>query len=138
MLDSLGVAHLADRIYTELSGGERQLVLIARAFCQEPEVLVMDEPTSNLDFGNQFRVLQQVRALRDRGMAVVMTTHVPDHVFHCAAKVVLLYPGREYSCGEANLVVTGETLYRAYGIQVQIVQSATGPQSQSCACIPVG
>jgi len=88
-LAALGVAHLRDRIYPEISGGERQLVLIARALAQEPRLLVMDEPTASLDFGNQLRVLDQISALAKRGMAVVLSTHDPDHVFLCGDRAAL-------------------------------------------------
>lgn len=71
-LDRLAIASLAHRPYTELSGGERQMVLIARALAQRPAVLIMDEPTASLDYGNQMRVLDQVRALADGGMAIVV------------------------------------------------------------------
>ncbi|HSQ42067.1 MAG TPA: ABC transporter ATP-binding protein [Fibrobacteraceae bacterium] len=136
-LETLGIAHLAERVYTELSGGERQLVLVARALCQRPDLLVMDEPTSNLDFGNQFRVLQQVCALRDKGMAVIMTTHVPDQVFQCDAQVVFLYPGREFSYGPAEQVVTRETLRRAYALEVQIAQPMLDSGEEVRVCVPV-
>jgi iron complex transport system ATP-binding protein len=78
MLGAVGIRHLAGRPYTQVSGGERQLTLIARALAQEPSILVMDEPTASLDFGNQVRVLGEVRALARRGIAVIMSTHDPD------------------------------------------------------------
>jgi iron complex transport system ATP-binding protein len=93
-LDSLGAAALAPRVYVELSGGERQLVLVARALAQEPRLLVMDEPTSNLDFGNQIRLLDQVATLGSRGIAVLMSTHHPDHARRVASRVVLLKGGQ--------------------------------------------
>ena len=77
----MGIAHLADAIYTRISGGERQLVLIARALAQEARMVVMDEPTANLDFGNQVRVLERIRALAADGIGVLLSTHDPDHAF---------------------------------------------------------
>lgn len=90
-LARLSVGHLAARPVTELSGGERQLVLIARALVQEARALILDEPTASLDFGNQARVLEEVRALAVRdGLAVLMTTHQPDHALLVADRVMLL------------------------------------------------
>src|SRR4030095_13678221 len=87
MLDLLGIVHLADQPYTEISGGERQITLVARALAQEPKILVMDEPTASLDFGNQVRVLSEIKALAGRGIAVILSTHDPDQAFLCAHRV---------------------------------------------------
>jgi iron complex transport system ATP-binding protein len=87
-LDSLGIAHLTDRSFTQISGGERQLVLIARALAQQPTLLMMDEPTSNLDLGNQVQVLRQIRAMAAAGLAIVMISHTPDHAFAVAIRGV--------------------------------------------------
>ena len=115
-LDQMGAAALAPRIYTELSGGERQLVLIARALAQEPRLLVMDEPTASLDFGNQIRVLDQVAALRRRGMAVLMSTHHPDHARHVADRVVLIKHGRKVGEGPPTTALTTAVLSELYDI----------------------
>ncbi|MBE7245466.1 MAG: ABC transporter ATP-binding protein, partial [Actinomycetospora chiangmaiensis] len=83
-LATLGIGHLADKVYTEISGGERQLALIARALSGAPRLLIMDEPTASLDFGNQARVLGQVRRLARAGIAVMFSTHDPGHALACA------------------------------------------------------
>jgi len=93
IIESLGIAYLKDDIYTEISGGERQLVLIARALTQKPKILIMDEPTSNLDFGNQVRVLKHIKRLAERNIGVIMTSHFPNHAFMASTKVLAL--GRE-------------------------------------------
>ena len=120
-LDALGIAHLGDRPYPEMSGGERQLALVARALAQEPAILVMDEPTASLDFGNQVRVLAHVQALARRGIAVVLSTHDPDQAFLCADLVALLHEGRLGHLGPAADVITSETLRATYGVDVEIV-----------------
>ena len=79
MLERMGISGLRDEIYTQISGGERQLVLIARALTQQTDYLLMDEPTSNLDFGNQIRVLKEIRKLADEGMGICLTSHYPEH-----------------------------------------------------------
>lgn len=93
-LDQMGIASLADRIYTEISGGERQLALIARALAQEPAVMVMDEPTASLDFGNQIRVLDYIQTMRGQGMGILLCTHQPDHALRIADRIVLLKHGK--------------------------------------------
>jgi len=120
-LDSLGIGHLADRPYPEMSGGERQLALVARALAQEPSILVMDEPTASLDFGNQVRVLSHVQALARRGIAVVLSTHDPDQAFLCADRVALLHDGRLAHLGPTAEVVTPATLRETYGVEVEVV-----------------
>ena len=120
-LEALGIAHLADRPYPEMSGGERQLALIARAVAQEPTILIMDEPTASLDFGNQVRVLAHVQSLAGRGIAVVLSTHDPDQAFLCADLVALLREGRLARLGPAAEVITPATLHDAYGVDVEVV-----------------
>jgi iron complex transport system ATP-binding protein len=121
-LDIIGAGHLRDRIYTEVSGGERQMVLIARALAQEPQFLVMDEPSSNLDYGNQIRLLLLVRQLAEkRRIGVVMSSHFPNHAFLCASRVGLLQDGRLLALGESDNVMTEAGLERLYGIPIDIV-----------------
>ena len=90
MLDRFGIAHLADRPYTMISGGERQLALLARALAQEPQFVVLDEPTASLDFGNQGRVMREIRALGASGHGVLFTTHDPNHAMRAADRACLL------------------------------------------------
>ncbi|WP_342152803.1 ABC transporter ATP-binding protein [Methylorubrum sp. SB2] len=133
-LTLLGIGHLSDRVYTEISGGERQLALIARALAGEPRLLVMDEPTASLDFGNQARVLGQVRRLSEHGIAVVLSTHDPGHAFLCADRVALLHGGRLAGLGAPAETVTPETLRLLYGVEVAVVPL---PQSGRAVCAPV-
>lgn len=119
MLELLGITHLAERAYTDLSGGERQLALIARALAQGARTLVMDEPATGLDYGHQIRLIERVRGLARDGYAVLMTTHHPEHALMAATRVALLADGRIAADGAPQAVVTPAAIARLYGIQVQ-------------------
>ncbi|MBS7789022.1 ABC transporter ATP-binding protein [Roseococcus sp. SDR] len=120
-LDRLSIAHLADRPVTELSGGERQLVLVARALAQGGRAIILDEPTASLDFGNQALVLREVRALARRdGLAVLMTTHQPDHALLLADAVMLVAQGGAQGPAPPEALITPETLRAAYGVEAAI------------------
>ena len=135
-LERLGISHLADKLYTQISGGERQMALIARSLAQEPEVLVMDEPTASLDYGNQVRVLRQISQLVKEGISVIMTTHFPDHAFLCATKVGLIT--REWvRFGTPDEVVTEDSLKETYGVDVRIVKEHTCKCGTLKGCIPI-
>lgn len=119
-LDLLEIAHLGERPFTAISGGERQMVLIARALAQEPAMIVMDEPTASLDFGNQARVLECIRSLSASGLAVVLSTHDPGHAFACSDKVALMKKGRLVAYGTPTDVVTADSLKNLYGVDVAV------------------
>jgi iron complex transport system ATP-binding protein len=131
-LARLGIAALADRDYTRLSGGQRQLVLIARALAQSAPVIVMDEPTASLDFGNQVLVLREVARLAASGLAVVLSTHDPDHAFAVAHQVALLHEGALIASGPPTAVLTPQRLAQVYGITVTVERLAGG----QTVCVP--
>ena len=118
----MGVTHLRDTVYTDISGGERQLVMIARALAQEPQLLVMDEPTASLDYGNMIRVMDKIRSLRDKGFGVIMTTHSPDQAFMCESTVALLRRHAPLIYGFAAEVITQKNMKSAYGVDVKIIE----------------
>src|SRR5215475_7511362 len=136
MLALLGIAHLAARPYTEISGGERQLTLIARALAQQPAILVMDEPTASLDFGNQVRVLAEVEQLAQRGIGVMLSTHDPDHAFLCAQRVALLHHGRLARLGPPEDVITRESLREVYGVDVTVIEATRSDGRSARVCVP--
>ncbi len=136
-MERLGIAHLAATPVTEMSGGERQLVLLARALAQQAACLVMDEPTASLDFGNQARVLQQVRALaRREGLAVLMSTHHPDHALMVADAVMLLRRGELLGPDEPAGMVTAARLRDAYGVEATVASLPT-PGGARWVCVPL-
>jgi iron complex transport system ATP-binding protein len=131
-LESLGIAQLADKPVTEISGGERQLALVARALAQQPRLLVLDEPTASLDFGNQVRVLQKMTALARSGIAVLFSSHDPDHAFLCATRALLLAEGRVLEAGAPREVIRADTLERMYRVSVRVVPLPGGMHT----CLP--
>ena len=129
---ALGIESLAERVVTELSGGERQLAVIARALAQGARALVLDEPTASLDFGNQVRVLRQIARLAAEGYAVVFSTHDPGQAFLAASRVLLLAQGGALRQGTPDEVITGENLRAVYGVEVRVA-TVDGAR----ACLPV-
>jgi ABC-type cobalamin/Fe3+-siderophores transport system ATPase subunit len=121
-LDYLGILHMASARYTEISGGERQLVLIARALAQQAQWLILDEPAANLDLGNQIKVFRAIDELAKTGLGVLMTTHVPDHAFLHATRVVLMSEGRILAMDTPANALTEPMLLKAYGVQVSVVE----------------
>ena len=136
MLDLLGIVHLTDQPYTEISGGERQITLVARALAQEPKILVMDEPTASLDFGNQVRVLSEIKALASRGIAVILSTHDPDQAFLCAHRVAILHNGRLAHLGLPHEVITSANLRTIYGVDVEVRSVERGNGETLRVCVP--
>jgi len=125
-LERMGISALAGELYTELSGGQRQLVLIARALAQQAQILVLDEPTANLDFSNQVLVLNHVRELARSGFGVLMTTHFPDFAFLCASRVALLKRGRILAMDGPEATLTEALLEEAYETPLRVVDAGQG------------
>ncbi|HEX3915626.1 MAG TPA: ABC transporter ATP-binding protein [Steroidobacteraceae bacterium] len=120
-LEQVGLRHLKSRPYTELSGGERQLVLLARTLVQQPAVILLDEPTAHLDFKNQVRSLERIGALAGQGVTMIMTSHDPNHAFLFPGRAALMQPGGAITVGPAAQVVTDASLSGAYGIGVSVL-----------------
>jgi iron complex transport system ATP-binding protein len=117
-LARLGITQLSGRLFTELSGGQRQLCLIARALVQEATLIVMDEPDTGLDYGNQWRLIALVRELAAEGRAFLLSTHHPEHALNGASRALLLHDGRVVATGEPAAVVSAAHIDRLYGLRV--------------------
>lgn len=136
-LERMRLGPLAASIYTRVSGGERQLTLIARALAQEAAFIVMDEPTANLDFGNQVRVLEHIQALARSGIGVLLSTHDPDQAFLCATRVAMLHGGRLAHLGVPETVITPESLKHIYGVDVTVTRVSLGGSGERRVCVPL-
>lgn len=124
-LERLGIAALADRDSTRISGGQRQLALIARALAQQARVIVMDEPTASLDLGNRILVLETIRSLSADNLAVVLSTHEPEHAFVVADHVAIL-AANGFLTGPVESVMTSDELSRLYRVDLVVEKTASG------------
>lgn len=120
-LERMRIAHLRDKAYTEISGGERQQVTIARVITQQPQIILLDEPTAHLDYGNQYRVVQMVKQLASEGYALIMTTHNPDHAIILNGKVAILNREGVLGVGQAAETLSKDTLSSLYGLEIKTV-----------------
>ena len=124
-LDKLGITSLAERNCTQISGGQRQLALIARALAQRTRIVVMDEPTASLDLGNRILVLDTIRRLAESGLAIVLSTHEPEHAFVVADRVAILGKDR-FVTGPVEAVMTSQELSQLYGVALNVEQTPSG------------
>jgi iron complex transport system ATP-binding protein len=131
-METVGLVHLSERPCNSVSGGEWQLALIARALVQEPQILLLDEPTSHLDLGNQMKILRVIKQLAGNGMTIVMASHFPDHAFLVANRVAILKEGQMSQMGAPEDVITEESLRSTYGVQVRII--TLGDEGRQKAC----
>ncbi len=121
-LHKVGISHLADRCFHRLSGGEQQLVLLARALVQDAPCLMLDEPTANLDFGNQLLVLEQARSLAREGYTVIQTTHNPEQSYQYSDRILAIQNGTVLTEGHPREVLTAQTMEQLYGVQVDVLR----------------
>ena len=119
-LHELGIENLADRPYTEISGGERQKAMIARAIVSKPRAVLFDEPTAHLDYGSQLLVLRIIKSLSQKGYVVVITTHNPDHALLLGGTAALMDDSGALTAGRAERIVTQDNLSRIYQADVQL------------------
>ena len=125
VMKELGIEDIAGTSYNKISGGQRQLVLIARTLCQQPQVILFDEPTSHLDFKNQAIVMKTLQRLSEKGMTIVMTSHFPSHAWQVGTKVVLMGNKGIIAQGTPEEIMTEDNLSDMYGVRVRIVNKQT-------------
>ncbi|WP_448871047.1 ABC transporter ATP-binding protein [Desulfobulbus propionicus] len=134
-MDRLDILKLKDRPYTEISGGERQLAMIARSIAQGAGIFIMDEPVNGLDYGNQMRLLADISGLAGEGLTFIMTTHFPDHALMTADRVILFNHGAVIADGRPGKVITRESLRDLYRIEVNVA-AIPGANGTARVCIP--
>jgi len=132
-MERMGVAHLRDRGCVNISGGERQLALIARAMVQQAKILVMDEPSANLDYGNKMRVMQTVKRLSKEGYTVFQSTHDPDQAYLYSDQILALYQGAVLADGTPKDVMTDKLISKLYGVDVEVCSMR---QDEVRVCVP--
>jgi iron complex transport system ATP-binding protein len=136
-LDMVGMSHLRNKPYTQISGGERQLVLVARTIAQQPDVILLDEPTSHLDLRNQTLILQMINRLAQQGLCVMMSSHLPNHALLFSSKVALMNGNGILALGKPDDVIDEESLGEIYGIEVKILTGRHGEGSDEIKfCMP--
>ena len=132
----LGIEHLAERGVNEISGGERQLTMLARAIAQNAKMMIMDEPTANLDYGNQQLVLKNMKKLTRQGYTVIFSTHNPEHALHYASHVLVLKDHRIVAEGEAEKTLSETLIKDIYGLESKILHTQVDGRTVT-SCIPV-
>lgn len=136
VLEQLEIGHLRLRGYENLSGGEQQLVLLARALAQDARILIMDEPTANLDLGNQFRVMNHVLQLSKQGYTILFSTHHPEQASLYASRILALSEGAMLIDGPLSLL-TQERLTQLYNVPISLRHVDYDGQ-QIVTCLPLG
>ncbi len=131
-LKTIGIESLAKRAFGELSGGQKQMVLLARALTQETNTFIMDEPVSGLDYGNQIRLLEMINELSAKGYTFLKTTHYPDHAILVSSRVVVMDEGTIIANGTSDEVITSDMMQGIYGINANIIE-----HNSKQWCIPV-
>jgi iron complex transport system ATP-binding protein len=128
-LESVGLADYRERPYTQLSGGERQLVLIARGLAQQCRILLLDEPDAHLDLNNQQRVMERVVRLAANGLAFIITSHVPNNALHYADRVLLMKRGAALAHGAPADILTEQLLSAAYELPIDVIRDGELPRA---------
>lgn len=137
-IDRLGISHISDSLYNELSGGQKQMVLLARALTQDAKILIMDEPTANLDYSNQVKMLETIKQLVNEGYGILMTSHFPDHAFLTESRVILMKGGKKLYDGNPDEIITTESLTNLYQTNVEVSEINIKAYEKSIkVCVPI-
>ena len=137
-MEMLGILDINDSLYNELSGGQKQMILLARAIVQDSQIIIMDEPTANLDYSNQLKMLATIKSLSKKGYGILMTSHFPDHAFLTDSRVILMQDGRKLYDGRADDVVTTKTLTELYKTDVEVSKARSICLNKDVkVCIPI-
>jgi iron complex transport system ATP-binding protein len=131
-LSKIGISNLANRPFGQLSGGQKQMVLLARALTQEVDTFIMDEPVSGLDYGNQIRLLELISDLSRQGYTFLKTTHYPDHALLVSSRVVVMNDKKIIADGKPDEVITSEMINEVYGIGANLIK-----HEEYIRCLPV-
>lgn len=138
VMQRLEITHLAHKVFQQMSGGEKQMVLVARALAQKSRILIMDEPTANLDYGNQVKILKIIKSLAEEGYSILMTSHFPDHAFLACTNVVLMRDGVIMAQGSPESIVTTENLTMLYQTPVCVAEAAVSKEAlMTKVCVPL-
>lgn len=134
----LQIEDLKDKFFNQMSGGEKQMLLIARAIAQKSKIIVMDEPTASLDYGNQVKILKVIKDLAKEGYSILMTSHYPDHAFLACNKVALLKGGSILGIGHPSDIVTTKTLTSLYETDVLVADAKLPKDYEDVkVCVPI-
>ena len=136
IIADMGLADIAERPYTQLSGGQQQQVLIARVLAQTPQLIIMDEPTNHLDYGHQLKALKMIKKLTEEGYSVIFTTHTPDHALLMGGTTAILHMGGKLTVGPAGQIVSEDTLYGLYGVPL-FLDYARKARRTACVAPPI-
>lgn len=136
-MEKLRIVRLANEKYTTLSGGQRQMVLIARAICQDANVFVMDEPGASLDYANQQLLVNTIVELAQQGYAIILSTHSPEHFLSSAHKVLLMQNGETKAFGTPEAAITSPVLKQVYGIEMDVISVTDRYGHKHTLCMPV-
>lgn len=123
-LKHLEIENLKEKVFSDLSGGQKQLVLIARALAQKAEILIMDEPSSSLDYSNELMLLNQIKKLAKKGFTVIQATHNPNHAFFVSSKTLLIKDKKVFAFGKSSEILTQNNINSLYDIEVELYESS--------------